>query len=474
MTAMKAFSLEDQHAFARLSGDANPIHVDPLAARRLQFGEPVVHGVHILLRALDGFWAQAGAPRALAGVQAVFLRPLRLGRAARVETRGQKADGARLVVVGDEGEDLVRITVRWAAGAPTGTGDFGGPAHRAAPAEPAGFADLAGTVGVGCDPVLLARLLPHLAAALPARHLALILATTYLVGMEAPGRHSLFTQLDLTFDPQPGHGDLAWQVRRFDERFSLLTLGLEAGDARGEVRALVRAAPVVQAGMEAIAAHVRPGAFAGQRALVVGGSRGLGEVAAKLLAAGGAQVCLTYRTGADEARAVADQIDRWNGPEAQAVQVARFDAASPPAHDLAHDLATLAQWAPSHLYYFASPFIQTGQPDRFSHDLFARFCAVYVAGFVTLAGALRGSLVGAFAPSSVHVEAPPPTLREYAVAKAAAEFAGAHLLPAGLACTMPRLPVLLTDQTAALADGAMEEACAVLLAALSPSRTGRG
>jgi hypothetical protein len=194
----------------------------------------VVHGVHILLRALDGFWAQAGAPRALSVVQAVFLRPLRLGRVARVETRGQKADGARLVVVGDEGEDLVRITVRWAAGAPTGTGDFGVPAHRAAPAEPAGFANLAGTVGVGCDPVLLARLLPHLAAALPARYLALILATTYLVGMEAPGRHSLFTQLDLTFDPQPGHGDLAWQARRFDERFSLLTLGLEAGDARGE------------------------------------------------------------------------------------------------------------------------------------------------------------------------------------------------------------------------------------------------
>jgi hypothetical protein len=71
------------------------------------------------------------------------------------------------------------------------------------------------------------------------------------------------------------------------------------------------------------------------------------------------------------------------------------------------------------------------------------------------------------------MSAPPPTLREYAAAKAAAEFAGTPL-PAGLACTMPRLPVLLTDQTAALADGAMEEACAVLLALLSPSRTGRG
>jgi NAD(P)-dependent dehydrogenase (short-subunit alcohol dehydrogenase family) len=374
--------------------------------------------------------------------------------------------------VGDEGEDLVRITVRWAAGAPTGTGDFGVPAHRAAPAEPAGFADLAGTVGVGCDPVLLARLLPHLAAALPARHLALILATTYLVGMEAPGRHSLFTQLDLTFDPQPGHGDLAWQARRFDERFSLLTLGLEAG-MRGASCALVRAAPVVQAGMEAIAAHVRPGAFAGQRALVVGGSRGLGEVAAKLLAAGGASLPdLSHRRGRGARGGGRDRpMERARGAGRAGGAVR---CASPPAHDLAHDLATLAQWAPSHLYYFASPFI----PDRAARPLFARSLRAVLRG---LCGGVRHAGGGLarqpcrrVCPLVGPCRGAAATLREYAAAKAAAEFAGAHLLPAGLACTMPRLPVLLTDQTAALADGAMEEACAVLLAALSPSRTGRG
>ena len=37
-------------AFVALSGDRNPIHVDPIAARRLPFGRRAVHGVHLAAR----------------------------------------------------------------------------------------------------------------------------------------------------------------------------------------------------------------------------------------------------------------------------------------------------------------------------------------------------------------------------------------------------------------------------------------
>lgn len=41
----RAFSLEDVRAFATLSGDENPIHVDPEYARGTPFGGPIVHGM---------------------------------------------------------------------------------------------------------------------------------------------------------------------------------------------------------------------------------------------------------------------------------------------------------------------------------------------------------------------------------------------------------------------------------------------
>ena len=68
-----SFGWVDQHRFAQLSGDRNPMHVDPVAARRTLFGRPVVHGIHMLLRSLDA-WLGACPP---ATAEAVVLRRLR-------------------------------------------------------------------------------------------------------------------------------------------------------------------------------------------------------------------------------------------------------------------------------------------------------------------------------------------------------------------------------------------------------------
>src|SRR5271163_3454397 len=49
----KIFTVTDQARFAALTGDFNPMHMDPIAARRTPAGAPVVHGIHTLLWLLD-------------------------------------------------------------------------------------------------------------------------------------------------------------------------------------------------------------------------------------------------------------------------------------------------------------------------------------------------------------------------------------------------------------------------------------
>ena len=75
-----ALSLEESLLFAQASGDFNPLHVDPGAARRTQFGSTVVHGIHALLRAMDALVAQhrgfAQAPETLA---VTFSNPVHTG-----------------------------------------------------------------------------------------------------------------------------------------------------------------------------------------------------------------------------------------------------------------------------------------------------------------------------------------------------------------------------------------------------------
>jgi acyl dehydratase len=50
------FTSDDQLAFAKLSGDYNPLHTDPVLARRLLFGRQIVHGLHALLWGADHFF----------------------------------------------------------------------------------------------------------------------------------------------------------------------------------------------------------------------------------------------------------------------------------------------------------------------------------------------------------------------------------------------------------------------------------
>ena len=51
--ATKIFSTRDQDDFANFSGDYNPIHLDPVKARKTISGECIVHGINSFLCALE-------------------------------------------------------------------------------------------------------------------------------------------------------------------------------------------------------------------------------------------------------------------------------------------------------------------------------------------------------------------------------------------------------------------------------------
>ena len=60
----RTFTQDDQLRFAELSGDWNPVHVDPVAARRTPYGQ-IVHGVHAVAwwGTCFGAWGGSLVPR---------------------------------------------------------------------------------------------------------------------------------------------------------------------------------------------------------------------------------------------------------------------------------------------------------------------------------------------------------------------------------------------------------------------------
>jgi len=222
-------------------------------------------------------------------------------------------------------------------------------------------------------------------------------------------------------------------------------INVKAPGIKGAVKSFLSPLPQQQAGYAEVQKHVRIDEFAGQRCLIIGGSRGLGEVASKLLAAGGAQVKITYHQGLKDAQRIVEEIGAGGG----SAQCFSFDVLNPP-NDLRKTLGR--QWAPTHLYYFATPSIFIASKGSFSSGLFKRFCDYYVTGFLNTVRVLHsqaGGLQKIFYPSSRAIDEPAGNTGEYAAAKIAGEALCAFLEKTnpGLRIHKPRLPRLATDQT---------------------------
>ena len=448
--ATRRFGPEDQLRFAALTGDRNPVHMDPTAARRTQAGAPVVHGIHVLLWMLD----------------TIARRLPDLPPIVTLKTRFLK-----LIYVGDDAVLVHRRDAQFLTGEIWAGGNLAlralvgfGPADQLTLELPMQqqrrillsdsalqptlqeMASLSGELPMAQPAQEIADAFPAADKLLGARRVAALGACSRLVGMICPGLHSFFAGLSLTMcDDRSQAPILAFAVTEVHPRLRVVREAVYGGGVTGTLESFVRAPPVAQPRIESIAGLVDRAEFAGTLTLIVGGSRGLGELTGKLIAAGGGSVIITYASGRSDAQAVVAEISAWGGKAAMLHYDVRLDPEAQLSDLAAH---------PTHLYYFATPPIARRNVREFDRDRFQEFVTYYLEGFHSVCNVLAaaGKGVSAYYPSSCFVENPPTGLLEYAMAKAAGEVLCMHTsaILKTVAVTTTRLPPLLTDQTAGL------------------------
>ncbi len=463
----RAFTSDDQLAFAKLSGDYNPMHMDPVLARRLLFGQQVVHGMHALFWSVDHFLKPRTQPLELRAVKANFQAGIGVGQTINCIYSTQNDQQVEIRLEADK-TLAVWIQIAWE---PLRQ-------HRidtlpATPQEPGKCRErcieesavAAGDVSLYFDKEFAARLFPNLVRVLPPMQLAALLATTRLVGMECPGLHSIYAGLNLTFSSNRiGIPKLKYQVAESNKRLALLSMDVESPGMKGRIKTFFRPKPQGQAAFTDICRVVESEEFSAQRALIIGGSRGLGEVTAKLLAAGGAEVIITYYHGEQDAQRLVEEIAA-RGANADCLPLNVLD----PSHGLLSMVENRSK--PLYLYYFATPFIFGAAIGKFSSQRFTTFCEYYVRGFLHVVQAMAVPSTGLqkiFYPSSAAIEELPLDMGEYAAAKMAGETLCDFLQKAnpGLAIHKPRLPRIATDQTVSLLPVSNQDPVSVLLANL--------
>lgn len=451
------FTAEDQERFAAFSGDRNPMHMDPDSARRTQAGACAVHGVHGVIWGLDRLRA-AGLPLGtLVSLKADFAQFVTVGEEVSLVVLAREPGRLRAELRKD-GTKATTLDLRFGAPQP-----LPAPPSRPARCQPdrpeeIALETLEGQSGLLLPPERpLAALYPDLATALdPARLEALALAST-LVGMVIPGLHSIFAGLTLEFGPSAARRGLGFEVRRADPRFRLVTLGIDGPGLRGTLTAFLRYPPIAPPNLSDLAARVRPQEFADRHALIIGGSRGLGAATALLIAAGGGRVQATYHSGLAEAADLQARIG------SDRCRIAPFDVGRATAPQLSEANSDI-----THVYYFATGRIRASPSGGFDRTAFDRYADVYLDGFARLAehfGRQARGPLRMFYPSTVYVEARPRGLCAYAMAKAAGEILCSELARTwpNLRITAPRLPRVLTDQTATVPPVAAEAPVEIML-----------
>ena len=245
--ATKAFTTFDQDHFALLSGDRNPMHVDPVAARRTQAGGPAVHGMHATLWALDAIFAATPVDEPVASIAVRFQKFIHVG--TPVELRLILGSGrwrADLVTHG-----VVATTIDLRFGARTlndgrklsdTTLVIDGPAERA-------LSSMKGLNGVLPTPSQtdVAVMFPAVARTIGAERAAGLTVLSTLVGMVAPGLHSIFSGFEVMLvDVGRCPQDVTFAVRHVDNRVSMVDIEIYGAGISGSVTAFARQAPVAQ------------------------------------------------------------------------------------------------------------------------------------------------------------------------------------------------------------------------------------
>jgi len=457
--AHRTFSMPDQRSFADFSEDRNPLHMDAVMARRSMAGAPVVHGMHILLWSLEAALAVGSLPQNVQSIRCRFQSPLLVGEKAELSIPQTAAQPFTMRVTVD-GTVQSKIEVREKNQIDAAPEPVEDPALIfKIPSEPleCSLENASGRSGRWLmGEVRSDAYFPLACGAIGASRVRAIGFLSALVGMICPGLHSLLGSVTIDLDgPQTPWID--FRVVEADDRFGRILLHVAGGGIRARAETFIRPAPVLQRSLEQLSSLVTPNEFATATALIVGGSRGLGALTAKILAAGGAHIVLSYVAGAQNAQQVQREIEQSGG----VCQIVKFDVTQ-------DSFALPAGSAPpTHVYYYATPKIWLRKSRRFSPGRFSHFSAYYVCGMEKLVYTLDrygGAPVKLFNPSSISIADGPAELTEYSMAKAAAEVLASHLSRStNVQIVTCRLPRLLTDQTATSHAVKTDETAGVLL-----------
>ena len=194
----KIFTYKEQNLFAEISGDYNKIHLDKKVASRSIFGYPIVHGIHLVLWALEEEYYIAPFKK-IKNLKAIFKHCVYIDEIVSLKRKQTNKNieinlisRERIVttiILNVQKKYIPKFNIKINSSSP--------PFEEPLEMNIEKMEDYQGSLDLFLNNSKLKDLLPHITSRLPDYQIATIISTSKLVGNIIPGKNSLFTSLIL-------------------------------------------------------------------------------------------------------------------------------------------------------------------------------------------------------------------------------------------------------------------------------------
>ncbi len=446
--------------FANSSGDWNPIHYDKEISRRYITEEPISHGILTLLKVLNEYSYTKQVHFLF--LKCNFIQPIYPNFEYKLFSESISTESDNLYLFSNNilifncnlKYDYEKIE--------SNNNIIYKEPKKSIPLNPS-FKDLKDSKG-RLDLLIKSNFIETNFSSLiksnSIHSLVSLISTSRLVGMVCPGFNSLYSSLSVSFTQNLSYKYLQWNAISTSRKFLPINIIFKSSGLEGSLSTFYREELVDQLSIQQLKTKVKIKEFSVKNILVIGGSRGLGELTAKLLSMRKANLTLTFNKGNKDAnRIVKDIID--SGGKAKC------------AHLNVLNLDTIDEFIKSHfqfdqIYVYASPRIKESTKCIFDFELFEKYNSFYVKTLLKLVEAVsknKSKQVNIFYPSTIFLdEEINSAFSEYTSSKLLGETIGRNISKkySNIKIISSRLPRMLTDQTSKVNSSLIEDSAKVM------------
>ena len=411
----KKFFYKDAETFSKISGDFNPIHLSDDFASKSIHGQRIVHGLNIVIWALDKFYKFNNSTK-IKSIVVNFKNPVFFRELIFLKINKVTNNSYNFKIFDNEATKVffsILIYKNQSKKRNLKNKIFTKSYPKKINLKMLNQENIINDVIF--NKYLLKREFKNIYKKLDSSVIGTLLKTSNIVGMQVPGEYSTYLSLKGTFDYK--NHNLTYRVDNYDTRFNLINLSL-SGIFKGRLEALITPKPIKLLPINDIIKLLNKYKFyhktyfKNKKILIIGGSRGLGAYIVKILSLQDAKVIFTYKNNKKDAYEIIRELKKIN----KNVETLKFDV-------LNKNFKMLSNLKPDHVYYMATPRIgKVNNANKVKEEKLKFFYNYYIDGFINLFNFYdNDSKIKFFYPSTTYVNDKNSSLSEYSIIKKQAE-----------------------------------------------------